>query len=367
MRILTLDPSLKGIRFAYFPKAPTEPAEHHGSLPLGPGPCYAESASSALTGLHGICTGDPELVALRAVHGADVLPGPTLVSPKILAELEKVVGSAPLHLPILRAVASAVTTTFASIPVLLLPETAFFRRLPERERRYGLDPQTTRTLNTQRSGYHGLLHQAACAEVAAQRFTKGLRAPARVLSICLERQPEVAAVRGTQPLMVTSGATPLEGLPGETRCGELDPGIVLQLVKHAGLAPEQIDALLTKQSGVSGLVGQPVSLAEALEGTSERTELAHQVLCYRILLACGSGVAAMGGLDALVFSGRYADRAGSLASQLRHQLALAQGLRTRDIERYHFDRSLPQVMAGMAAAHANQQGPRWPTLFAGDA
>jgi acetate kinase len=92
-------------------------------------------------------------------------------------------------------------------------------------------------LALRRWGYHGLFHEAASMEAGRAWRKRGFDQPARILSICLEAQPEIAAVLGRRPITVTSGATPLEGLPGETNSGEIDPAVALALAGEAGLGP----------------------------------------------------------------------------------------------------------------------------------
>jgi acetate kinase len=126
---------------------------------------------------------------------------------------------------------------------------------------------------------------------------------------------------GNGPLTVSSGTTPLEGLPGETSCGEMDPGIILDLCRINGWGPEQINTVLTRQSGLLGLAGRRVTLAEVLASEGENLRLARDVERYRILLAVGAGLGALGGLDAIVFSGRYVEAAQSLAPWLIERIA----------------------------------------------
>jgi acetate kinase len=172
--------------------------------------------------------------------------------------------------------------------------------------------------SVRRWGYHGLYHQAAVAQ-----FEQALphhRRPARVLSICLESRPEIAAVIGRKPLMVTSGSTPVEGLPGEYNCGEIDPAIPLALAADPALGPEQANILLTQQSGFFGMLGWPATLGEVLTQKRARVAKVREHLLYRMLLAAGSGLAALEDIDGVVFSGRYAVHADCVASYLMPRL-----------------------------------------------
>ena len=148
--------------------------------------------------------------------------------------------------------------------------------------------------------------------------------------------------------MCTSGATPLEGLPGHTSCGELDPSIVLMLARKLKWGPEQINTVLTQQSGLLGLAGRPVMLDDVISPEAADLELARSVLKNRILSACGAGMAAMGGMDQIVFSGRFAQEGQILGPWLVTRLTFKGGNEHRPPEWLCFTESLDCVLAERA-------------------
>jgi acetate kinase len=148
--------------------------------------------------------------------------------------------------------------------------------------------------------------------------------------------------------MCTSGATPLEGIPGHSSCGELDPSIVLMLARKLKWGPEQINTVLTQQSGLMGLVGRPVMLDDVLATEAGDLEPAKNLLQNRILMACGAGMAAMGGVDHIVFSGLFASAGLTLGPWLRDRLTFRGGNENRPLEWLCFTESLDQVMARKA-------------------
>ena len=262
-------------------------------------------------------------LAIRVPFGGSEFDGPVIATPHVVAKLAELVPHAPLHLPAVLALIDAARISLPDLPVALVFETSFFVALPPRERFYAIDPDLLDDGAARRYGYHGLFHQAACAHAAAALRKAGANSPAKILSICLEPGPEVAAVLGNSPLTVSGGTTPLEGLPGETSCGEMDPGIILDLCRINGWGPEQINTVLTRQSGLLGLAGRSVTLAEVLTSDSDELRLARDVERYRILLAVGAGIGAMGGLDAIVFSGRYSAAGQSLGPWLVERISKA--------------------------------------------
>jgi acetate kinase len=292
----------------------------------------------------------PDVIALRGVFGGVEFKAPTVVTPAVLRQLEKLVPYAPLHIPALLVLIRACQRAYPGRPVVLIFETAFFVGLPEREYLYALDASLTKTTGVRKFGYHGVLHAAACDYVGLKRREMGLDGPGRILSICLEPRPEACAVLGQKPLLVTSGATPLEGLPGQTTSGELDPSIILMLAQKKGWGPEQINEQLTQHSGWLGLVGRLTTLAEIFASHRPECQLAREVIQYRLLQVCGAGMAALGGLDSLVFSGRSSGVGVALGLWLKKKLDFQQLDRRNPITIEICPDSVERVLAETACA-----------------
>jgi acetate kinase len=254
MSILVLSPNRSQLAYSIFSDAARESVAAGRYAP-------APDSLKPLDALWRQATGtDPRVVAIRVPFGGSVFRRPAVVTPQVAATLRELVPESPLHLPLVLSLIERCQRIWTNTLLVLVFETAFFADLPQRERLYGLDSQLTRRLRLRRYGYHGIYHGAACQLVARRRLEAGLSEPAKILSVCLEPRPEVAAAIGTRPQMVTGGATPLEGIPGQTSCGELDSSIVLTLARKLKWGPEQIDRLLTRQSGILGLLGRPATL-----------------------------------------------------------------------------------------------------------
>jgi len=354
MNVLVLEPAPRSLSYACYGAPPAEPTVtgrvdgfrgHDSSRAALAAVCDALGRSGAPP--------RPDLVAMRVVHGGEVFSEHLIATPEVLKRLAAQVPEAPLHLPIALALAEACADLFTGTPVALVFETAFFVGLPARERLYALDPEAAGGLR--RYGFHGILHEAACAHVAGRRRPPDGAAP-RILSVCLAPRPELAAVIGAQPVMVTGGATPLEGLPGETTCGEIDPALVTVLARRLRWSPEQIDAVLTRESGLAGLVGRPVTLPEVLQSDAADVAAARGVFRHRLLLAVGAGVAAMGDLDAVVFCGPYA-RVGETLVQWLQGLCTAPRTGPVPVDIFPDPRSRVIAEAALAALVADRAGP----------
>ena len=247
-----------------------------------------------------------------------------LADEAVLEQLSSQAGQAPLHLPVVISLVRACQHVLPQMPVILTFQSAFFADLPARERSYGLDPDMAARLGLQRTGQYGLYHAAACSHLV--HLHKDEAKPPRIISICLDHQNELAAVLGRRPLLVTSGATTLEGLPGLTTTGEMDPSITLTLARELKWGPEQINRVLTQESGLRGLAGEPVTTLALFRSRANSSKLARDVMQYRLLLACGSAIAAMGGVDEIIFTGRYAEAGNRLGPWLCERLTRSRGM-----------------------------------------
>ncbi|MDF7801167.1 hypothetical protein P4C99_16945 [Pontiellaceae bacterium B1224] len=260
-----------------------------------------------------------ESVALHVVAGGISFPSHAVATPAVIENLKAQVPLAPMHLPLVLELIESCFWHLPGRPVVLFFETAFFTKLPACEYLYAINTDAFTDSGIRRFGYHGLFHEAA-GRAAERSLEKQAGLSARIVSICLEPHPEIAAVKGGRPVMVSGGATPLEGLPGQTSCGEIDSGVLLTLARKEQWGPEQLNRLLAEQSGMRALAGRPVTIEEVLLSDDADLLLAKQVLEYRILLRTGMALAAMDGYDRIVFSGCYAASGRLLGPWLQEKL-----------------------------------------------
>ncbi len=249
----------------------------------------------------------PDAIALRVIYGGEKFRGPVLFSDDILPSLKELVPRFPLHMPAVIELAAACREIFTGVPIVLIFETAFFTNLPSREFSYAINPDILSNRKIRKFGYHGLCHEAAAIYAGKLMRQKAADRPARVVSICLEPRPEVSAVLGLRPVTVTSGTTPLEGLFGDTTSGDIDPGIIIQIAQSLHMGLEEINNTLTGESGIAGLVETGKTLQDIFLTDNKVNIEAREMFLYKLLLFCGSGMAAIGPVDYIIFSGRYKD------------------------------------------------------------
>jgi len=297
----------------------------------------------------------PQAIAIRVPFGGSIFKEPAILSGSVLNKLKNLIPSSPLHLPAIIMLAQDAGTVFPGVPVVFIFETSFFTGLPSRERSYAIDPAAMHGMEIQRLGFHGILHEAACSQINAYVRSHGsVRAP-RILSICLDPKPEAAAASGIIPIMTTGGATPLEGLFGDTSCGEIDPGILTKLGQELKWGPEQINKVLTEESGIEGLLGAGVKLIDIFSSKRKDHKLVSGLFLYKLLLACGAAVAAMGTLDYIVFSGRYKDAGKNIGTWLVRKMGFIRKSQEEPQLRYMiFEKQLDEVMYEIAAAKVKE-------------
>ncbi|HOE12442.1 MAG TPA: hypothetical protein PLQ35_04395 [bacterium] len=349
MSILVIRPSRYTSHFAYFAGGCREPILTGDMKPLHSGDGDETETVEELLHIRSLCrkrlsAAEPDALAVRLTFTASEFPKPVVATPEVIRRLQALVPRAPLHLPPKLRLIEHCRQAFPEVPIVLVSETSFFSGLPARERYYGLHADITKSLKLERYGFHGIFHEWACHYA---RHSIRQNPAARILSVCLIPQPEITAVMRSRPVMVTGGVTPLEGIPGETTCGELDAGIVLTLRKEMGWGPEQINNVLTRESGLRGIVGRDVTVDAIFRTDDPDVRLAREIIQYRILLACGAGIAAMGGVDNIVFSGDYVDVGEILGPWLSSTLVF-KGNPDRRIPWLCFRESLDRLIADSA-------------------
>ena len=238
----------------------------------------------------------------RVVHGGDRLTAPTLIDDAAIAAIADQVPLAPLHNPSNLLGIRIAMASFPQTPQVAVFDTAFHQTMPPRAWRYALPADLAAELRIRRYGFHGTSH-AYVSRKAAEHLGRPA-AELNLITLHLGNGASAAAVAGGRCIDTSMGLTPLEGLVMGTRSGDLDPALVFYLHREAGLSVDDIDDLLNKRSGMLGLAGandmREIARLVA-EGAQAATE-AMDVYCYRIRKYVGAYTAALGRLDALVFT-----------------------------------------------------------------
>lgn len=254
--------------------------------------------------------GDIHAVGHRVVHGGQRFSSPVLLSPSILQQIHELDFLAPLHNPFNLLAAEEVFSQLPGVPQVAVFDTAFHHSMPEQAYLYALPYHLYQQLGLRRYGFHGLSHRYISGEAArlAGRPVQDLK----IISCHLGAGSSICAIEGGRSIDTSMGFTPLEGLPMATRCGDLDPSVVLFLMERLRLSISQTEAFLNRRCGllgISGISSDFRDLEAASSGDNEsglqarRAALAVEIFCYKIRKYIGAFAAAMGGLDVLAFTG----------------------------------------------------------------
>jgi acetate kinase len=253
---------------------------------------------------HVVENGPPfDAAGVRVVHGADVR-ATSVVDDNLADRLAAAVDLAPLHNPPALGVIRMLRRARPGLPVVACLDTAFHASLPDAAATYAVPWQWTERWGIRRYGFHGFSHAYASGRAAelARRPLEQLR----VVTCHLGAGASLAAVAGGRSVDTTMGFTPLDGLVMATRSGSVDPGALLWLQRHAGLTADAAEKALDQESGLLALSGvsgyMPDVLAAAGAGNA-RARLAIDVYVHRLRAGIAAMTTALGGLDALVFTG----------------------------------------------------------------
>ena len=245
-------------------------------------------------------------VGHRVVHGGEKFVQPTLITDDVLEGIEKVSQLAPLHNPPNLAGIRACMRLMPGIPQVAVFDTAFHATIPDCAFMYALPYDYYTAFGVRRYGFHGTSHQYV-AGIALDMLAKRGVAPeaSRIVTCHLGNGCSMTAIRGGRAVDTSMGLTPTEGLVMGTRSGDLDPAILVYLARRLDAPASDIDRIINKESGllgVSGLSSDMRDIEEAAAKGHARAALALEVFCYRIRKYIGAYAAAMGGIDAIVFT-----------------------------------------------------------------
>ena len=251
-----------------------------------------------------------DAVGHRVVHGGPDHTAPARVDAALIAELRTLSRFAPLHVPSAIEAIEAVSQRYPALPQVACFDTAFHRRMPEVAQRLPL-PRPLWDEGLRRYGFHGLSYEYVLAELGDER-------PGRTIIAHLGNGASLAAVRDGRPVDTTMGFTPTGGLVMGTRSGDLDPGVLLYLLREKGYDAERLERLVDREAGLLGVSGSTSDMKALLEmrQADARAAQAVEMFCYAVRKHIGALAAVLGGLDLLVFTGGIGERAPAVRDEI---------------------------------------------------
>jgi acetate kinase len=262
---------------------------------------------------------DVHALGHRVVHGGEMFKESTLIDDRVLKGIEDCIDLAPLHNPNnVKGILAARELFGKDLPQVAVFDTAFHHSLPEQAYLYAVPYHLYRRHRIRRYGFHGTSHRYVAFRYRVLR--KLTREQTNIITLHLGNGCSAAAIKGGSSVDTSMGMTPLEGLVMGTRSGDLDPAIVSVIARKEGMSSSEVDTLLNTQSGLLGISGLTNDMrelqAELNEHEDRRVRLAVEIFCYRARKYIGAFLAAMGGADAVVFTGGIGENSSDVRARI---------------------------------------------------
>jgi acetate kinase len=310
--VLTVNAGSSSIRLAAFAVDNPEPrrvAAYHGEH------CPSEAHSVLTKVLSEWRLGDFMAVTHRIVHGGEALTHTCMLDDAVEAEIERLAPLAPLHNPTALAWIRACREALGGeVPQVAIFDTAFYAGLPQVAATYALPHSLCDKYGLRRYGFHGLAHEALWRRWRELSGVIGTKS--RVISLQLGAGCSITAIRNGKPVDTSMGFSPLEGLVMATRCGDVDPGLLLFLQQAEGLRPDALERLLNRESGLLGVSGLSGDMRTLLEAPSEAARQAMDLYCYRARKYIGAYLTVLEGTDAILFGGGVGENAPAVRARI---------------------------------------------------
>ena len=266
-------------------------------------------------------------VGHRVVHGGSRYSSPVVINEDVLETIEELCSLAPLHNPLNLLAIRKSMALMPDVPQVAVFDTGFHQKMPKHAYLYGIPYRYYEEDDIRRFGFHGISHNFLALR-AASHLQVGYR-DLKIISCHLGNGASICAIDHGRSIDTSMGLTPLEGLVMGTRCGDIDPGALLHILRRDGMSPDELDMMLNKESGVKGLselTNDFRELEDAAGAGNRMALMALHVYCYRIRKYIGAYIAALGGVDVLVFAGgvgEYSPWVRGLACQGLEQIGIS--------------------------------------------
>ena len=271
---------------------------------------------------HGVIESLSEISAVghRVLHGGEKFSGSVIVNEDVIAAIEECCELGPLHNPHNLTGIRACEAMMPGVPQVAVFDTGFHQTMPDYAYMYALPYEYYEKYRIRRYGFHGTSHRYVSLRAAEMLGRKDLK----IVTCHLGNGSSIAAVKDGKCFDTTMGLTPLEGIMMGTRCGSIDPAIIPLLMKKENLTPDEIDTIMNKKSGILG-VSQVTSdnrdIEQGAKAGNERYQLIESMICHQLTKYIGGYAAAMGGVDAVVFTGGIGENNPHYRARVAEKLA----------------------------------------------
>jgi len=291
-------------------------------------PNHAKAISAVLDALlskeHGVIENMNEITAVghRVVHGGEKFSGSVVINDEVKAALEECIELAPLHNPANLTGIAACEEAMPGVPQVAVFDTAFHQTMPAESYLYALPYEYYQKYKIRRYGFHGTSHKYVSGRAAAM-LGKNIE-DLKIITCHLGNGSSITAVNGGKSMDTTMGFTPLAGLLMGTRCGDIDPAIVTFIQEKEGMTAAEVDAMMNKKSGILGISGKSSDFRDveaAAKAGNEVAGIGLNMFDYQVKKYIGSYAAAMGGVDAIVFTAGVGENNQTMRANVAEGLA----------------------------------------------
>jgi acetate kinase len=278
-----------------------------------PGLDQQEALSELTRWLHELSEQAPCAIGHRVVHGGPHLTEHQPITDGLLASLHEAVHFAPLHIPAALELIEASRRVYPGVPQFACFDTTFHRTLPDEAARFPL-PNELFVQGVRRYGFHGLSYESILHQL-------GHEVPSRLVIAHLGSGASLAAVKDGRSVDTSMGLTPTGGIPMATRTGDLDPGVLLYLMRAQKLDADALEALLNHSAGLKALSNGEADMRKLEESHDDSSKEAIEIFCRSIAKTVAGYASVLGGLDLLVFTGGIGEHSSRVREQVCSKLA----------------------------------------------
>lgn len=276
----------------------------------------ADQVKSWLSSKLNVQSNDIEAIGYRVVHGGERYKEASLVTDDLLAYLKSITPLAPNHMPATLTAINAFREAYPEAPQVACFDTSFFHDIPEVAKMFPLPLDLQKEHNIRRYGFHGLSYQFllnSFKENEGEAAAKG-----RVIMAHLGSGASIAATKDGAPIDMSMGFTPVSGIMMSTRSGDLEPGLVTYLQNEVGMSVAEVSDLVAHKSGLLGVSGVTADMYTLIQTQHENENVAFtlDLFSYKITKTIGSYIAALGGVDSIIFSGGIGERSAEIRARV---------------------------------------------------
>lgn len=251
---------------------------------------------------------DVDAIGHRVVHGGEYFDDAVLVNDDVIKKIEELADLAPLHNPANLMGIKVIQKLLPNTPQVVVFDTAFHQTMPDYAYRYPVPEEDYTELKVRKYGFHGTSHK-----FVSNRASELLGKKDSKIIVChLGNGASISAVKDGKVIDTSMGLTPLAGVMMGTRCGDIDPAVPLYIMQKRNLSASETDTRLNKKSGLLGIFGKSSDFRDVQDSMingDKRAKLAYEMFCYRVRSYIGSYIVALGGVDAIAFTGGIGENA----------------------------------------------------------